>query len=192
MKMEAERLFGELRRLSPKVTGVLLVIAVVVLWAQSAAAQQASTSRILIHMKTALAEDDAQICAVPNVAWAAIKAGHKITILVDASAVTSVTKGFGWFNGLFRPDSTALDRAALPERERQSLSQQMGVPLEQVPHDYGEYFDFLKKMGVEIYGNRTMMLLYQIDPARVASFVMPIPLDRMVQLFDSADRIIVY
>jgi len=26
----------------------------------------------------------------------------------------------------------------------------------------------------------------------VASSVMPIPLDRMVQLFDSADRIIVY
>ena len=174
------------------VTSVLLVIAVVVLWAQSSAAQQAATSRILIHMKTSLAEDDAQICAVPNVAWAAVKAGHKVTILVDASAVTSVTKGFGWFNGLFRPESTALDRAALPERERQSLSQQMGVPLEQVPHDYGEYLDFLKKMGVEIYANRTMMLLYQIDPARVASSVTQVPLDRMVQLFDSADRIIVY
>jgi hypothetical protein len=173
-------------------TGVLLAIAVVVLWVPAAAAQQASTSRILIHMKTSLAEDDAQICAVPNVAWAAVKAGHKVTILVDASAVTSVTKGFGLFNGLFRPDSTALDRAALPERERQSLSQQMGVPQEQVPHDYGEYFDFLRKMGVEIYGNRTMMVLYQIDPARVASSVMPIPLDRMVQLFDSADRLIVY
>ena len=174
------------------VTGVLLVIAFVILWVPSSAAQQAFASRILIHMKTSLAEDDAQICAVPNVAWAAVKAGHKVTILVDASAVTSVTKGFGWFNGLFRPDSTALDRAALPERERQSLSQQMGVPLEQVPHDYGEYFDFLKKMGVEIYGNRTMMLLYQIDPARVVSSVTPVPLDRMVQLFDSADRIIVY
>jgi len=36
------------------------------------------------------------------------------------------------------------------------------------------------------------MLLYQIDPARLASSVTPIPLDRMVQLFDSADRIIVY
>jgi len=148
--------------------------------------------RILIHMKTALSLDDAQICAVPNIAWAAVKAGHKVTILADASAVTSVTRGFGWFNGIFRPDSTALDRAALPERERQSLSEQMGVPLEQVPHDYGEYFDFLKKTGVEIYGNRTMMLLYKIDPARVASAVTPIPLDRMVQLFSSADRILVY
>ncbi len=162
------------------------------LWAAAVEAQQASPARILIHMKTSLAEDDAQICAVPNVAWAAVKAGHKVTILADASAVTSVTKGFGFFNRIFRPDSTALDRARLPERERQSLSEQMGVPLEEVPHNYGEYFDFLKKLGVEIYGNRTMMLLYKIDPARVSSAVMPIPLDRMVQLFDSAGRIIVY
>ncbi len=156
-------------------------------------AQQATPSRILIHMKTSLAEDNAQICAVPNVAWAAVKAGHNVTILVDASAVTSVTKGFGWFRGLIGSDSTALDRAALPERERQSLSDQMDVPLEQVPYNYGEYFDFLRnKLGVEIYGNRSMMLLYQIDPGRVASSVTPIQLERIVQLFDSADRGIVY
>ena len=156
-------------------------------------AQQATPARILIHMKTSLALDDAQICAVPNVAWAAVKAGHKVTILVDASAVTSVTKGFGWFRGLIGSDSTALDRAGLPERERQSLSEQMGVPLDQIPHTYGEYFDMLKnKLGVEIYGNQTMMLLYKIDPARVASAVTPISLARIVDVFASADQIIVY
>lgn len=171
----------------------MVVLAVLALLTPSfVQAQQATPTRILIHMKTSLALDDAQICAVPNVAWALVKAGQKVTILVDASAVTSVTKGFGWFNRMLRPDSTALDRAALPERERKSLSEQMGVPLEQVPHEYGEYFDFLKKMGIEIYGNRTMMLLYNIDPARVAPAVTPIPLDRMVQLFASADRVIVY
>lgn len=169
------------------------VMIVVLAWSIMVPAQPASAERFLIHMKTSLAEDDAQICAVPNVAWAAVKAGHKVTILVDASAVTSVTKGFGWFRGLVGSDSTALDRAALPERERQSLSEQMGVPLEQLPHNYGEYFDFLKnKLGVEIYGNRTMMLLYKIDPARVVSAVTPIPLDRMVQLFSEADRIVAY
>ncbi|GIW54382.1 MAG: hypothetical protein KatS3mg082_0786 [Nitrospiraceae bacterium] len=69
----------------------------------------------------------------------------------------------------------------------------MGVPLETVPHNYGEYFDFLKnKLGIEIYGNRTMMLLYKIDPARAASAVVPISLDRMVQLFAEADQVIVY
>ena len=153
----------------------------------------ASAANILIHMKTSLAVDDAQICAVPNVAWAAVKAGHKVTILVDASAVTSVTKGFGWFRKLIGSESTALDRAGLPERERQSLSEQMGVSLEQVPHNYGEYVDFLKnKLGVDIYGNQTMMLLYKIDPARVASSVTPIPLAKMVQLFEAAEQILVY
>jgi len=172
----------------------LLVIALLTLVTESVVvAQEAAPSRILIHMKTSLAEDDAQICAVPNVAWAAVKAGRKVTILVDASAVTSVTKGFGWFRGLIGSDSTALDRAGLPERERQSLSEQMGVPLDQIPHHYGEYFDFLKsKLGVEIYGNRTMMLLYNIDPARVASSVTPIPLAEMVDVFAAADRVIVY
>lgn len=144
-------------------------------------------------MKTSLTLDDAQICAVPNVAWTAVKAGHNVTILVDASAVTSVTKGFGWFRKLTGTETTALDRVGLPERERQNLYEQMGVPLDQIPHNYGEYFDFLKnKLGVEIYGNQTMMLLYQIDPARVASSVTPIPLAKMVELFASADRVIVY
>ena len=90
-------------------------------------------------------------------------------------------------------ETTALDRAGLPERERQSLSEQMGVPLEQIPRNYGEYFDFLKnKLGVEIYGNQTMMLLYKIDPTRVARAATPSPLLKMVQLFEAADRVVVY
>ena len=36
------------------------------------------------------------------------------------------------------------------------------------------------------------MLLYKIDSARVASSVTPIPLKKMVDLFASADRVIVY
>lgn len=179
-----------MKRTSWRVVAVGLVAWVS--WTGFAEAQQTAPSRILIHAKTSLAEDDAQLCVVPNMAWAMAKAGHQVTILVDASAVTSVTKGYGWFNRIFRSGSTALDRAGLPERERQSLSQQLGVPLEQVPHNYGEYLEFLKKLGVEIYGNRTMMLLYKIDLSRVAPAVTPIPLDRMVRLFSEADRIIVY
>jgi len=169
-----------------------ILLVVLVGWEIGAPLAQVGAAQILIHMKTSLAEDDAQICAVPNVAWAMTKAGHEVKILVDASAVTSMTKGFGWFNSMFRSDSTALDRATLPERERQSLAQQMGVSLEQVPHNYGEYFHFLKKKGVEIYGNQTMMLLYEIDPSQVDSSVSPIPLDQMVELFSSADQIVVY
>ena len=163
------------------VGGIVVLCLYVLSWSLPAQALDPTSKNLLIHMKTSLAEDDAQICAVPNVAWAAVKMGHNVTILVDASAVTSVTMGFGWFNEMFRSDSTALDRATLPERERQSLSEQMEVPLKKVPHNYGEYLTFLKKMGVEIYGNRTMMLLYRIDPARVASAVTPVPLERMVR-----------
>lgn len=171
---------------------VLLMAISAVATTEVALAQEGNARHILIHMKTSLAEDDAQICAVPNVAWAATQAGHKVTILVDASAVTSVTRGFGWFNRVFRSESTALDRAGLPERERESLAEQMNVPLEQVPHDYGEYFKFLKQLGVEVYGNRTMMLLYNIDPDRVAEPVVPVSLKEMIHLFESADRVIVY
>ena len=97
---------------------VLLALGSFLFEAATVEAQDGAAKRILIHMKTSLAEDDAQICAVPNVAWAAVKAGHKVTILVDASAVTSVTRGFGWFRKLIGSDSTALDRAALAERRR--------------------------------------------------------------------------
>jgi hypothetical protein len=106
----------------------VLIIVVFFLSVSAVRANQAGPGRILLHMKTSLAEDDAQICAVPNVAWAALKAGYTVTILVDASAVTSVTKGFGWFNRLFRSGRTVLDRAHLPERERRSLSEQMASP----------------------------------------------------------------
>jgi len=169
-----------------------ILLAVLFGWEIVVPINQTEAAQILIHMKTSLAEDDAQICAVPNVAWAFVKAGHRVSILVDASAVTSVTKGFGWFRRLVHSDTTALDRAKLPERERVSLAEQMGVPLEEVPHQYGEYFAFLKKLGVNIYGNHTMMLLYNIDLQQVASEVTPISLNEMVELFHSADRIIVY
>ena len=156
-------------------------------------ASTASAAHVLIHMKTALSVDDAQICAVPNVAWAAVEAGHKVTILIDGSAVTSVTKGYGFFRGILGSDTSALDRAGLPEGERQSLSEQMGRPLEQIPHNYGEYIDFLRsELDVAIYGNRTMMALYKIDPNRLPSAVTPITLDKMVEVFVKADRVIVY
>jgi predicted peroxiredoxin len=172
--------------------GLCVVVITLLTGNSTVRAEPKLPQRILIHMKTSLAEDNAQICAVPNVAWAMVNAGHQVTILVDASGVTSVTKGFGWFGRLVHSDTTALDRAKLPERERISLADQMGVPLEKIPHRYGEYLAFLKKMGVTIYGNQTMMLLYNIDLQDVAPEVTPISLKQMVELFHFADRIIVY
>jgi hypothetical protein len=98
-----------------------------------ALAGQANGKSFLVHAKTSLKQDDAQIRAVPNVAWTALQEGYKVTILFDASGVTSIKKG-GWFGG----DRTPMDKAALPERERRSLAGQLGVPPESVPRNYGE------------------------------------------------------
>ena len=117
--------------------GLCVVVLTLLTGNRAVEAEQIQTQHFLIHMKTSLAEDDAQICAIPNVAWALLKAGHQVTILVDASAVTSVTKGFGWFRHLVHSDTTALNRAKLPERERISLADRMGVPLEEISHQYG-------------------------------------------------------
>ena len=78
-----------------RIVPVLLMSFTALAWNIGFWIQPVSAANILIHMETSLAVDDTQICAVPNVAWAAVMAGHKVTILVDASAVTPVTKGFG-------------------------------------------------------------------------------------------------
>jgi hypothetical protein len=152
---------------------------------------RAESETVLIHVKTALSVDDAQICAVPNVAWATLSQGKRVTLLFDASAVTSIAKGYGWW-GWLGSDATAMDRAALPERERQSLASQFSVPLDQVPRDYGAYLGFLREKGVELYYNRTMALLYQIDPERIDARVRPLDLKGMAEQLTGADRVLVY
>lgn len=141
----------------------------------------------LIHAKTSLKIDDAQICAVPNVAWTALKKGHEVIILFDASGVTAIKKG-----GIFGGDKTPLDKAKLPERERKSLSTQLGVSLEIIPKNYGEYIHFLKEKGVKLYANATMMLLYKIDKEKIDSKVTPIGLKEMVEIFNKADVYVAY
>jgi len=136
----------------------------------------------LVHAKTSLKIDDAQICAVPNVAWTALNKGYEVSILFDASGVTAIKKG-----GVFGGDQTPLDKADLPERERKSLSEQLGVALETVPRNYGEYIHFLKEKGIKLYANRTMMLLYKISEEKIDQAVTPIDLEGMVKLFEEAD-----
>ena len=51
--------------------GLILAVAVLVsLMGVAAARAQESPRPLLLHVKTALSVDDAQICVVPNVAWA--------------------------------------------------------------------------------------------------------------------------
>ncbi len=156
-----------------------------------APASAEAAEHVLIHVKTGLSVDDAQICAVPNVAWATVAEGTQVALLFDASAVTSVTKGFGW-RGWFGIKTTAMDRAVLPERERRSLAEQFQVPLDTVPRNYGEYLTFLKGKGIKLYYNRTMALLYNIDPETIDPNLTALALKEMATLFASVDRSIGY
>ena len=73
---------------------IFLITALLVLTvAQTVFAGEGNGKTFLIHAKTSLKLDDAQICAVPNVAWAALSKGYKVTILFDASGVTAIKKG---------------------------------------------------------------------------------------------------
>jgi predicted peroxiredoxin len=137
---------------------MLLLMAGLILLAALAGSGDGKT--FLIHAKTALQQ------------------GYKVVILFDASGVTALKKG-----GLFGGDKTPLDKAALPERERTSLTEQLGVPLEGVPHDYGEYIRFLKSKGVELYANRTTLLLYKIGEDEIEAAVTPVGLEKMLELF---------
>lgn len=172
--------------------GSLLVAALVTVGLHASAPPAfAADDQVLIHVKTALDVDDAQICAAPNVAWAALVAGKHVTLLFDASGVTSVAKGFGW-RGWLGSEETAMDRAALPDRERRSLSEQFNVDLDSVPRNYGEYLRFLEEKGVAMYYNRTMALLYNIDPKTIDSTLKPLGLKEMTSLLSSSNRVIVY
>jgi hypothetical protein len=146
---------------------------------------------LVLHVKTALSEDDAQICVAPNLAWAALAEGRSVTIVFDASALTSIAKNYGW-RSLVNGDSNALDRASLPKSERETLSRQFGVAPEEVPTDYGQYLSFLRSKGVELYYNKTMTVLYKIDESQIHTDVKPLELKGLLQVLsqENADYIV--
>jgi len=154
-------------------------------------AMAAEPRPLVLHVKTALSVDDAQICVVPNIAWAALSQGRPVSIVFDGSAVTSIAKGFGW-RGWLGIKSTAMGRAALPERERLSLVKQLKVPLQTVPHNYGEYLHFLKKKGVKIVYNRTMAVLYKIPAENVDAAARPISLKELLTELQTTGDYLVY
>lgn len=146
---------------------------------------------LVLHVKTALSVDDAQICVFPNVAWAALSESRPVTIVFDGSAVTSIAKGFGW-RGWIGMTSTAMDRAGLPERERKSLAEQIGVPLETVPLDYGKYLRFLKEKGAKVIYNRTMTVLYNIPADEIDPVAEPVGLKELLTTLEGPGTYLVY
>jgi hypothetical protein len=170
--------------------GIAIIVASVLVAPVSSYAQ-AGPQAVILHVKTALSIDDAQICVVPNVAWVALAEGREVTIVFDGSAVTSAASGYGW-RGWIGLSSTALERAGLPERERISLAKQFGIPLEKVPLNYGEYFHFVKAKGAKIFYNSTMAILYKIPPKKMDSALKSVGLKEMLKILETPGTYLVY
>lgn len=144
----------------------------------------------LVHLKTSLKKDDAQICVAYNVMWAAMEEGFKVQVLVDADAIN--TYKIGWRG------KDDIEDYKIPENLRQALSKQFNVPLGSVPKTYGEFLLMLKDRGVEFYINTGFLIVSKIgtpdDPLKKVSnkFFKPVTLKEMVRMRKEAEYYMAY
>ncbi len=144
----------------------------------------------LVHLKTSLKKDDAQICVAYNIMWAALEEGFKVKVLVDADAIN--TYKVGW------RDKDDIEDYKIPENLRQAMAKQFNVSLQSVPKTYGKYILMLKDRGVEFYINTGFLIVSKIgtpdDPLKKVSnkFFMPVTLKEMVRMRKEADYYMAY
>ncbi|MBI5746464.1 MAG: hypothetical protein HZA13_05640 [Nitrospirae bacterium] len=168
--------------------GILLTMASLIL--MSSAGFTGEPKTILIHLKTSLKHDDAQICVAYNAIWAALEEGLKVNVLIDADAVNT------YKTGMFGKDD--IENYKLPENMRQALARQFNVPLEKVPTVYGEYLTMLKEKGAKFYINEEMLITAGIakgagDLGRIsAKFFKPVTMPELIRLRTGADSYLVY
>ena len=145
---------------------------------------------MLIHLKTDLAKDDAQICVAYNIIWGALKEGNKVNVLIDASAVNTYKKGWR--------GKDKLEDYKIPQRLRRELARQFKISLNNTPATYGEFLDILHKEGAQFYVNGAMLVLNKIsksfgDMTNIsAKFFQPITLREIAKLINQADSYIAY
>jgi len=93
------------------------MIAIIFLFVTPISSMAAKDQEVfLVHLKTSLKKDDAQICVAYNVMWAALEEGYTVKVLVDADAIN--TFKIGW-NG-----KDAIETYKIPENLRNALSTQ--------------------------------------------------------------------
>ena len=144
----------------------------------------------LIHLKTSLKKDDAQICVAYNIMWAALEEGKRVKVLVDADAVN--TYKVGW-NG-----KDDIEEYKIPDNLRKAMATQFGVDLKTVPKTYGEYLEMLKDRGVEFYINTGFLIVSKIGTPDdllkkiSAKFFKPVTLKEMVKMRTEAKYYMAY
>ncbi len=150
----------------------------------------AEPKTFLVHLKTSLKKDDAQICVAYNVIWAALEEGFNVKVLVDADAIN--TFKIGWFG------KDDIEKFKIPEKLRKELAEQLSVPIKEVPGTYGEFLKMLHEKGAEFYINTGFLIVSKIgtpgNPLEKVSakFFIPVTLKEMVRMRADADHYIVY
>jgi hypothetical protein len=171
------------------VGGTLLVEDTALASTQTISSQNIENS-ILIHIKTSLKHDDAQICVAYNEIWAALSAGMDVRVLIDADAVN--TYKFNWLG------NDKLGGYKMPENLRQTLAKQFETSLGKTPHTYGDYIQMLNKKGAKFYINSSMLVVAGIEDKLgetknlTVDFFKPITLKEMMGLVRSSEKYLVY
>lgn len=144
----------------------------------------------LVHLKTSLKKDDAQICVAYNIIWAALEEGYKVKVLVDADAINTYKVGWG--------GKDDIEEYKIPENLRLAISTEFAVKIDSVPKTYGEYLAMLKDKSVDFYINTGFLIVAKIgNPDNLldkvsAKFFKPITLKEMVRLRIEADYYMAY
>ena len=169
----------------------IIVIAIGFLFISGISAYAVESQEIfLVHLKTSLKKDDAQICVAYNIMWAALAEGYKVKVLVDADAIN--TFKVGWRG------KDDIEGYKIPENLRQALSTQFGVSLDNVPKTYGDFLTMLKDRGVEFYINCGFLIVSKIGTQNdllgqvSAKFFKPVSLKEMVKLRTEANYYMAY
>ncbi|MBX3332115.1 MAG: hypothetical protein KF722_17045 [Nitrospira sp.] len=171
------------------ILGVLLGGILASTWATATLAETGQKV-MLIHLKTSLKHDDAQICVAYNAIWAALEQGLKVNVVVDADGVN--TYKIGWFG------KDSIQDYKLPERMREVLAKQLNFPLEKVPQVYGEYLEMLRSKGATFFINQEMLVtagLGSLDaPLEKISvkWFNPVTMSELISLRTSADYYMAY
>lgn len=141
---------------------------------------------LIIHVKS-LADQNNRFFFVPQLALRALEMGHRVIILFDAKGVMAIKIGH-WYGG----DTTVLDKIEISKEERASLAAQLGFSPASAPSNHGEFLRLLRGKGVELYANEEMMRTYRIAKDKYDTAVIPVGLDRMMELLSEADAYLSY
>jgi hypothetical protein len=85
-----------------------------------------------------------------------------------------------------------LDKIDISKEERASLAAQLGFSPASAPSNHGEFLRLLRGKGVELYANEEMMRTYRIAKDKYDTSVIPVGLDRMMELLSEADAYLSY